>query len=231
MRPGSNTSSSKGTPMSAAPTELGKMDDEALAMEAVNGNASAFEELVRRYQDRVYSMLVQFCGSKTEAEDLAQETFLKAYRALANFKRDSKFYTWLFRIAVNTGISRGRKVSRQRKHEGVSLDAPVDGGKSDDGESATTGSMATAKNGASPEGEVSRKEIQERVRAGLEQLNPEYRSVVLLRDMEGLDYGAIADALDISLAAVKSRLHRARIQLAKILRDLRPEGREGQVHA
>lgn len=224
MRPGSKISSSEARPATAI---QGKQDDESLAADAAAGNGEAFEELVRRYQDRVYTLLVQFCGSKTEAEDLAQETFLKAYRALGNFRGQSKFYTWLFRIAVNAGISRGRKVSRVRTHEGVSLDAPMSGESAE--ENPTLGAQARADNRFSPENKAERKEIQERVRAGLEQLNPEYRSVVLLRDMEGLDYEAIATTLAISTSAVKSRLHRARSQLARILRDLRPKGESRRV--
>jgi RNA polymerase sigma-70 factor, ECF subfamily len=101
--------------------------DEDLVARALTSDGAAFEALVVRYQDRVFNLLLRMTGSENEAEDLAQETFLKAYRALATFRRGSKFYTWLFRIAVNTGYSRGRQVVRRQRVEGVSLDAPAAG--------------------------------------------------------------------------------------------------------
>jgi RNA polymerase sigma-70 factor (ECF subfamily) len=195
--------------------------DDELVDRAVGGEDQAFEELVIRYQDRVYNLLLRMTGSGEDAEDLAQETFLKAYRALGSFRRGSKFYTWLFRIAVNAGYSRGRKHARRQRVEGVSLDAPANPGHGD--EPTTWGErMADATTG--PSEEVERRQLRERVQQGLAQLDDDYRAVILLRDMEGLDYGAISDALNISYAAVKSRLHRARLELARVLKDLKPEG-------
>lgn len=215
-----------GRPTSAAAGAAGSADqDEILAERAVAGDRNAFEALVVRYQDRVYSLLTRLCGSESEAEDLAQETFLKAYRALSGFRRGSKFYTWLFRIAVNTGYSRGRQLVRRQRLEVASLDAPVadpDGsGEGSAGWSATVTGPADE----GPERAMEREWVRARVQQGLAQLEEDYRAVVLLRDMEGLDYAAIAETLDISRAAVKSRLHRARSELARILRDLRPDGR------
>jgi RNA polymerase sigma-70 factor (ECF subfamily) len=195
--------------------------DEDLAARAVDGDAAAYEELVRRYQDRVFGMLVRLTGSENEAEDLAQETFLKAYRALGSFRRGSKFYTWLFRIAVNTGYSRGRQIVRRQRVEGVSLDAPVAGNEG--AEDATTWGGRLAGASQSPAERMDQDFVRERVQEGLAQLDPEYRAVILLRDMEGLDYEQIAEALSISRAAVKSRLHRARLELGRLLKDLRPD--------
>jgi RNA polymerase sigma-70 factor (ECF subfamily) len=195
--------------------------DDELVDRATRGEGEAFEELVIRYQDRVYNLLLRLTGSADDAEDLAQETFLKAYRALGSFRRGSKFYTWLFRIAVNAGYSRGRKQVRRQRVEGVSLDAPSKSGGED--ESTAWGDrMASAT--ADPTEELEQRQLRERVQEGLAQLEEDYRSVILLRDMVGMDYGAISEALNISYAAVKSRLHRARLDLARVLKDLKPEG-------
>ncbi len=202
-------------------------NDESLAADAARGSEQAYERLVERYKDRIFNLFVQLCGSRTEAEDLSQETFLKAFRALKNFRKDSKFYTWLFRIAVNTGISRGRQISRLREREGVSLhSSPGGSGQQEQDSSRAMAQTAAAPEKFDPESVAGRKSIQERVRHGLQELSQEYRAVVVLRDMEGLDYESIAQSLSISKAAVKSRLHRARSQLAKILKDLRPEGQQ-----
>jgi len=198
-------------------------DDESLAALAVRGDTEAFEGLVRRYQDRVFNLLARMCGTESEAADLSQETFLKAYRGLGQFRQGSKFYTWLFRIAVNTGLSHRRQVTRRRAREGVSLDAAS--GAAED--RSTLREMAVASAETAPDLNLERATVRARVREGLEQLDADHRAVVLLRDMEGLDYDAIAQALDISRAAVKSRLHRARLELAIILKDLKPEGPGG----
>ena len=207
-------------PLASAP---GGPDDEALAALAAQGNVEAFEGLVLRYQDRVFNLLLRMCGTESEAEDLSQETFLKAYRGLGQFRQGSKFYTWLFRIAVNTGFSRGRQVTRRRAREGVSLDAASGAGEDNGGLRET----ATASAEAAPDRNLERETLRARVREGLEQLDADHRAVILLRDMEGLDYDAVAQALEISRAAVKSRLHRARLELARILKDLKPEGSGG----
>lgn len=194
--------------------------DDELVDRAIRGEEEAFEALVIRYQDRVYNLLLRLTGSGQDAEDLAQETFLKAYRAISRFRRGSKFYTWLFRIAVNAGYSRGRKQACRQRVEGVRLDAPARSGE-DDGATALSDRMASS--AADPAEALAQRQLRERVQEGLAQLDEEYRSVILLRDMDGMDYDAIAEALNITYAAVKSRLHRARLELASVLRDLKPE--------
>lgn len=192
--------------------------DEALLEQASHGSAEAFETLVLRYQDRVYNLLMRFCGTAEEAEDLAQEAFLKAYRALGTFRHGSRFYTWLFRIAVNTALSRRRKEVRRRGHEVASLDAPASGSSDDERLREVVADNAAA----DPAGEMEREHVRKRVREALEAVDEDYRTVLLLRDIEGMDYDAIAETLSISRAAVKSRLHRARQEMARLLRDLRP---------
>jgi RNA polymerase sigma-70 factor (ECF subfamily) len=179
--------------------------------------------LVLRYQDRVFNLILHQCGSALEAEDLTQEAFLKAFRGLAAFRHGSHFYTWLFRIAINTVLSRGRKLARRKVQEGVRLEGIGEGGEK---EEAGDGHAIER---AGPEGEdprvvLEKKDLQEQVWKGLGVIRPEYKAVLLLRDMEGQDYQTIAETLGLSQAAVKSRLHRARMELAKVLKDLRPEG-------
>ena len=192
--------------------------DEELVRKAALGSVGAFDVLVVRYQDRVYNVLARMCGSPDEAEDLAQETFLKAYRALGAFRQGSKFYTWLFRIAVNAAFSRRRQDARRKSHETGHLDAA--GGAEEDGEQPLRDVVADPAS-EEPGRRLEREQLRERVQQGLAQLEPDYRSILLLRDAEGLDYDAIADTLSISRAAVKSRLHRARQELARLLKDLR----------
>ena len=194
-------------------------EDDQLVDRAEAGDAQAFETLVIRYQDRVYNLLCRLTGSGEDAEDLTQETFLKAYRALSSFRRGSKFYTWLFRIAVNAGYSHGRKRALRQRVEGVSLDAPTNLDREHD--PAWRDQMSTADPG--PSEELEKRQLCERVRRGLAKLDDDFRAVVLLRDIEGMDYGSISETLDISYAAVRSRLHRARSKLAHVLKDLNPQ--------
>jgi RNA polymerase sigma-70 factor (ECF subfamily) len=191
--------------------------DEDLVQRVLAGNSDAFDELVGRYQDRVFNTLARMCGSPQEAEDLAQETFLKAFRALGSFRQGSKFYTWLFRIAVNTGFSRRRQEVRRKVHEGGRLDA----GGSGDSDELSLEAVIPDRKDTDPAKILERETLRARVREGLQEIDPDYRSILVLRDIEGMDYESIAESLDITTAAVKSRLHRARLELARILKDLR----------
>jgi RNA polymerase sigma-70 factor (ECF subfamily) len=193
------------------------VSDEDVVRRVVGGQVDAFDELVARYQDRVFNTLVRMCGSQQEAEDLAQETFLKAFRALASFRQGAKFYTWLFRIAVNTGFSRRRQEVRRRSHEGARLDP---GGGNGDSE-LNAEAVIPERQASDPAQQLEREQLRERVRQGLAEVDEEYRRILVLRDIEGMDYDSIAETLDITTAAVKSRLHRARAELARILKDLK----------
>ncbi len=185
--------------------------DGALVATARSGNLGAFEVLVRRYQDRVFNLAYRLTGSLEEAEDAAQETFMKAHRALGGFRGTSGFYTWLYRIAVNTCHSRGRQTTRRRSMEGISIHAGEEEG--------VALPEPEAANGA-PEKDLLAEERRRAVQEALLGLGPELREVVLLRDMEGLSYAQIAEALSITTAAVRSRLHRARTALAGRLKDV-----------
>ena len=205
-------------PLPDTPHPLGEESDEELVRRTIQGDADAFGALALRYQDRVFNLLARFCGSEEEAEDLAQETFLRAYRALGAFRQGSKFYTWLFRIAVNAAFTLRRQEARRKRHEGGRLDAPT--GPAGDGEALreVLPDCGTAGCG-DPAAELEKEQLRQRVQEGLQQLDPDYRSIVLLRDVEGFDYDTIAETLSISRAAVKSRLHRARLELARLLKD------------
>lgn len=204
---------------SGAPADA-PLPDEELVRRVLLGNTEAFDALVVRYQDRVYSLLVRLSGSEEAAEDLAQETFFKAYRALSSFRQGSAFYTWLFRIAANTAFTRRRNEGRRRAHEGVSLDAEGSGKGDEDG---SLKEQVADRKEESPDANLERQGLRERIQQGLAQLDENDRAVIVLRDIDGLDYDAIAEVMKITRAAVKSRLHRARLELAKKLKDLKPE--------
>lgn len=205
-------------PVAAEPAA--SLADESLVEKAAAGDGDAFELLVARYQDRVFNILLRICGKAEEAEDLAQETFLKAYRALGSFRQGSTFYTWLFRIATNTALSRRRQDVRRKSHEGLRLDSP--GGPDEDGDKSLREIVADRRE-TDPGSNLEKEHVRQRVREGLEEIDPDYKAILILRDMEGLDYDAIAETLTITRAAVKSRLHRARQEMARILKDLSNE--------
>ena len=176
-------------------------DDQTAIDRVLDGDSAAYAELVERYQRRLMGMLVHACGSHHEAEDMAQETFTRAYRKLHLFSGQSQFYTWLCRVAMNLLVSqrRRKRVESHLPREG--FDAAMDSlGSTDDAEEA-----------------LERIEMQTQVRQAIEMLDLERRTVVLLRDFDGMDYEAIAQALEIPVGTVRSRLHRARLELKSIL--------------
>jgi RNA polymerase sigma-70 factor (ECF subfamily) len=188
--------------------------DIALVERASSGYSGAFEALVEKYQDRVYNIALRMTRRPEEAEDVTQETFLKVYRALPNFGGRSKVYTWIFRIAVNASLSRLRSLGRRRDHE---VTMPI-GSPSEDEEAPSA--LDPASREAGPADAVETADSALRVQRAIDQLGEEDRAVVVLRDFEGLSYDEIAEAVGSTRAAVKSRLHRARMELAGKLKDL-----------
>ncbi len=166
-----------------------------LVTRAAAGDVAAFEALVRRYQVRVFRLCVNMLGDEHSARDAAQDVFFVLWRGLVNFRGDSKFSTYLYGVATNRCL----KELRRR--------APV-----------PVAEMAErpAREGA-PEAEVEAAELMTAVRAAVAGLTPEQRAPLLLREVEGLGYGEIAAVLGVSVAAVKSRLNRARAELATVL--------------
>jgi RNA polymerase sigma-70 factor (ECF subfamily) len=182
-------------------------EDAALVEQCRRGDLSAVGPLIEKYQDRVFNTCWRLCGNSDDAADLTQEAFVKAMEAIGTFDGRSRFYTWVFRIAVNLALSHRRKVARQRT---VSLPGAADG---------AGGSEAgwPAADVPRPDEVAAAREEQARVTAALGELEDEHRTMLVLRDMEAFDYQQIAEILSIPVGTVKSRMHRARLALREKL--------------
>jgi RNA polymerase sigma-70 factor (ECF subfamily) len=178
-----------------------EQDDGQLIRAACHGEAAAYGALVRKYQARLCTSLTHICGSIDDAEDVAQEAFVQAYVKLRSFAGGSSFYTWLYRIAVNAAISRKRRrreqtsVDSNREHLGLE--------PQDDGERA--------------EDRLLREERAVQVQQALGRLSDEHRTILVLREIDDYDYDEIARILELPVGTVRSRLHRARLQLKEQL--------------
>ena len=183
--------------------------DDALLIEQVRtGDMSAFSRLVTRYQDRIVNTCWRISGNFDDAQDLAQEAFLRAFEAIGSFERRAGFYTWLFRIAVNLAISHRRKAGRVVK---LSLHG-ADGRLRTDHQAGRLVGRVTHE-ADDPSDRMASREAGRLVAEGIEQLDDEHRTVLVLRDIEGFDYQQIAEILDLPMGTVKSRLYRARMEL------------------
>ncbi len=182
------------------------MTEQELVQAARSGDQSAFAQLVRDHQAMVYSLAYRMTGNSEDAADAAQDAFLNAWRALPGFQGHSSFSTWLYRLTSNACIDLLR---RERRHSALSmtLDAP-------DGEDRQA---EVADERWSPEGELDRRETHRAIQMGLASLSPEHRQVLVLRELEGLSYRDIAQALDLEEGTVKSRIARARLALREFL--------------
>ncbi len=169
-------------------------DDQGWIDRVIAGDAQAFEPLIRAYQDRLFHAVRNMVGDFQEAEDICQEAFIKAYRNLAQFRQESAFYTWLFRIALNTARSRKRKhhptVSLIAGSTGMDRELPAPSVPVD------AGLMAADRSA--------------HVQAALHDLPTEFREILILREIEDYDYETIASMLEIPIGTVRSRIHRAR---------------------
>jgi RNA polymerase sigma-70 factor (ECF subfamily) len=182
-------------------------DELQLINEAMEGNSESFGELVRRYQDRLYSAIVHMVGCRSEAEDVVQDAFVQAYVKLSTFKHNSRFYTWLYRIAVNVSISHRRRKRAQisvEENREATGDEPLD-------------------MGAPPDERLELAERREQLQEAMNQLTAEHRSIIVLRHMEDFSYEEMAEILDMPVGTVRSRLHRARAQLLEHLKELMPD--------
>ena len=161
-----------------------------------------FESLVRDHSDFVYNVAFRMMGNHEDAEDVAQEAFLSGYRAFDRFRGDSRATTWLYRITVNAALMRLRKtkLARSLTHTGI-----------DD--------LEIADWSQTPDRAAQNSELQDKLRQGLDRLDPDLRAAVVLRDVQGLSNAEAAEALDLSVPALKSRLHRARVLLRQFLSD------------
>ena len=183
------------------------MDENGLVARARQGDGAAFGQLVDQYERRIYRMAQHITQNHEDAEDVLQETFLKAYEHLGSFEGNSKFYTWLVRIAVNEALMKLRKRKWDRA---VWLDEPVE-----TGDDLVTREIAVWDE--NPEQRFSQAELRQILDTAVQSLSPIYRSVFVLRDIEELSIEETAQALDLTVPAVKSRLLRARLQLREKL--------------
>ncbi|QDV32438.1 sigma-70 family RNA polymerase sigma factor [Tautonia plasticadhaerens] len=180
-------------------------DDQPLVEAARTGRAEAFGELVRRHQGRLYPTLLRLTGSAEDAQDLLQESFLRAYQKLGRFRGGSSFYTWLYRLSVNLALSHRRRrrgparLSELGPEGGAGVDPPDDLGRSDPTLPAELAERDAA------------------IQAALDALAPDHRAVVVLKEFDGLRYEEIAATLGVPVGTVRSRLHRARRELRERL--------------
>jgi len=182
------------------------MDDFSLVRKCIAGDADAYRHIVDRYKDQIARTIYSMIESRTDVEDLTQEVFIKAYKSLPGFKYDSSLHTWLYRIAVNHTIDhvRKKKLARIFSLDGIS-------------EWMLERLRGTGYAGEKIPEEINRSEVKELVRWGLSKLSKDSKTILVLREYENLGYEEIADVLNISIPAVKSRLFRARAELKKIL--------------
>src|SRR5258705_11384951 len=182
-------------------------DELALVASAKAGDVAAFEELVRRYDRNVFRIAQHITQNREDAEDVVQDAFIKAYSNLKQFQGQSKFYTWLVRIAVNEALM---KLRRRRPERMVSLDEEV---KTEDDSVPREGADWSP----NPEQQYTQAELCDILTRTIQGLPPGFRTVFVLRDVEGLSTEETAQALEVSIPAVKSRLLRARLQLRERL--------------
>ena len=179
--------------------------DNIIVQQVKEGKTESFEALVERYQKQVYNIAYRYTGSRDDAYDLSQEAFLKAYRGIKNFRQDSSFKTWIYHITTNVCRDYLRKDGKIYK---VSIDEPVHSDQGDMEKQFTDNSKG-------PDEVYESKELSEFIQGIINDLQPEYKEVIILREVQQLSYEEIAKVLDCSIGTVKSRLNRAR----KILRN------------
>ena len=184
--------------------------DAELVQRFKNGDRRAYEEIVRRYQHRVFGLALRWMGDPQIAEEVAQDVFIALFRSLSKFRGDSKLSTWIYRVVVNHCKNRKlyRKRRHMRKHE--ALDGKDD--PDDDGPA-----RQIAHDGPGTDAPLHTSEAQQLVHQALDQLDEGQRRIIVLRDIEDLAYEEIGEILDVPRGTVKSRLHRARKQLAQVL--------------
>ncbi len=183
--------------------------DQALVERVQRGDKSAFDVLVRKYQHKVVQLVSRYVRDHSEAQDVAQEAFIKAYRALPNFRGDSAFYTWMYRIAINT--AKNYLVAQKRRLPNVDIDAQ----EAEQFEGATG-----LKEYATPERMLLRDEIEQTIFSAIDQLPEDLKTAITLREIDGLSYEEIAQAMECPVGTVRSRIFRAREAIDSKLRPL-----------
>lgn len=183
--------------------------DQHLVKRTLHGDTYAFEELVKTYQNKVYMLAYRYMGNEDDANDMAQEAFIKAYRSLRSFKGDASFGTWIYRITTNVCLDELRR--RKRKIAPISLDEPLATLDGDEIEREISDQSLAA------DVVYEKKEFSQNIQLLLDEMKPEHKTVIVLRDIMDLSYEEIAAVLDCSIGTVKSRISRARIILQKKL--------------
>ncbi len=196
-------------PEEAEGAESGKISDLTLVRNAQREDVRAYDELVRRYQERIYATVYHMTSNHEDANDLVQETFIKAYRALKTFKGDSSFYTWVYRIAVNKTIN----FLKQRKNRAHMSLNDVDLNAENDPDLVALVSEKT------PRRDLNLAELQDKLNAAMLKLSEHHRMVVTLHDIQGLSHEEIGEIMDCNIGTVRSRLFYARQQLQGYLLD------------
>lgn len=184
-----------------------KKDDFELVRASRDGDQEAFGELVRKYQGKIYSLAYGMVGNHADADDLAQEIFLKTYRNIKKFRFKSSFYTWLYRIATNTIISRRKKLRGDSHLELKPQVLDIEGSPY----------LATRLGGEKGDRAMSSKEMKKDIYRAIDTLSDKHKEVVVMHDIEGIPHSEIAQILSISQGTVRSRLHYARERLQKEL--------------
>jgi RNA polymerase sigma-70 factor, ECF subfamily len=184
-------------------------NDQQLVQRVQKGDRSAFDLLVLKYQHRVIKLVSRFVSNPAEAEDVAQDAFLKAYRALPSFRGESAFYTWLYRIAINT--AKNSLVAARRRPVDFDLDLQ---------DPEQFDRHAKLKETDTPERVLLTEEIRQVVQGAMEQLPEDLRTAIVLRELDGLSYEEIAEAMDCPVGTVRSRIFRAREAIDKRLKPL-----------
>jgi RNA polymerase sigma-70 factor (ECF subfamily) len=173
--------------------------DQQLVVRVQQGDKKAFDLLVLKYQLRLSKLVSRFLRNQSDVPDVVQDSFIKAYRALPNFRGESAFYTWLYRIAINT--AKNHLVAQSRKNPASSIDAQ---------EAEDYGASEWLKEFASPEREALASELESTIQAAMSDLPPDLREAITLREIEGLSYEEIAEVMDCPIGTVRSRIFRAR---------------------
>jgi RNA polymerase sigma-70 factor (ECF subfamily) len=195
---------------------LRDLTDQEVVARARDGRESAYRELIRRYERPVFSLIYRMVRDRETAEDLAQETFIKVLNAIASYRPEFKFSSWVFKIANNTAIDH----LRRRELDTLSLEGSPHASTPDAIEAT---SLQVSDDSETPLDEVTARELGAEIEQAINQLRPEYRSCILLRHVEGRPYEEIAEMLDLPLGTVKTYIHRARHELRAALGHLREE--------
>ncbi|MES1206295.1 MAG: sigma-70 family RNA polymerase sigma factor [Pseudomonadota bacterium] len=196
------------------PIDAAAAPDDALIARAKGGDFDAFEALVTRYQDKVYRLAFRFVRNETEAKEIVQDTLLSVWRKLDGFKGDSQFGSWLFRVTANAALMRLRS---QRRHAEVSTEE-LPAGFLDSAHSAYGQVVSQGENWSKrPDEELQSEELRRQIQAAVDALPEIYRTVFLVRDVDGLSTEETAEALGLSIPTVKTRLHRARMALRETI--------------